>query len=72
MARYDADTTTLATLLEDQEVVAIFEKHSPGITANPMLEMVKPMSATQAMGMAATVMGPEQVEAIKAEVDALE
>ncbi|MEI2774413.1 MAG: hypothetical protein V9G19_00255 [Tetrasphaera sp.] len=72
MPRYDPDTTTLATLLEDPEVVAIFEKHSPGITANPMLEMVKPMSATQAIAMAAAMLPAGHVEAIKAEVDTLE
>ena len=36
MARYDITSTTLGTLLEDPEVVAIMEKHAPGITSNPM------------------------------------
>ena len=71
MARYDVNTTTIAQLLDDPEVVAIFEKHSPGITSNPMIGMVKPMSVAQAMGMAGAIMGADTVEAIKSEVDAL-
>ena len=72
MARYDINTTTMATLLDDPEVVAIFEKHSPGITSNPMIAMVKPMSVAQAMGMAGAMIGGPTVDAIKSEDEGLE
>ncbi|GAA1774632.1 MAG TPA: hypothetical protein PKH97_04710 [Tetrasphaera sp.] len=71
MARYDADTTTMGTLLDDPDVQAIMEKHAPGVTSNPMIGMVRGMSAAQAMGMAGAMIGADKVEAIKAEIDAL-
>jgi len=71
MARYDADTTTMGTLLDDPDVQAIMEKHAPGVTSNPMIGMVRGMSAAQAMGMAGAMIGGDKVEAIKAEIDAL-
>ena len=37
MARYDENTTTLGQLLDDPEVVAIFDKHAPGVSTNPMI-----------------------------------
>ncbi|MBA2555166.1 MAG: hypothetical protein H0V10_16040 [Geodermatophilaceae bacterium] len=71
MAKYDLDTTTLATLLENPEVVAIMEKHSPGITSNPMIGMAKGMTANQVMGMAGGVIGTENAQAIRRDVAAL-
>ena len=71
MAKYDINTTTLGELLEDPEVVAIMEKHAPGITSNPMLGMAKGMAAGQAVGMAGGIIGSDAVEAIKADIDAL-
>jgi hypothetical protein len=71
MAKYDLNTTTLGSMLEDPEVVAIMEKHAPGITSNPMLGMAKGMPAAQAVGMAGGMIGPEAVEAIKADIEAL-
>jgi hypothetical protein len=71
MAKYDLTTTTLGTMLEDPEVVAIMEKHAPGITSNPMLGMAKGMPAAQAVGMAGGMIGADAVEAIKADIEAL-
>lgn len=70
--RYDPDTTLLGTLLADPEVVAILEKHSPGITKNPMIGMAKGMTASQALTMGAPMLGGQQVvDAIRAEVAGL-
>ena len=70
--RYDPDTTLLGTLLADPEVVAILEKHSPGITKNPMIGMAKGMTANQALTMGAPFLGGQQVvDAIRAEVSGL-
>lgn len=72
MARYDINTTTMGTLLDDADVQAIMEKHAPGVTSNPMIGMVRGMSAAQAIGMAGAMIGAEQVEAIKADIEALD
>jgi hypothetical protein len=71
MAKYDLTTTTLGELLEDPEVVAIMEKHAPGITSNPMLGMAKGMPAAQAVGMAGNIIGSEQAAEISAEIATL-
>lgn len=72
MARYDADTTTLGTLLDDPDVVAILDKHAPGLSTNPMIGMAKAMPASQAIGMASGMIGADKAEAIRAEVESLE
>ena len=72
MARYDVNTTTMGVLLDDPDVAAIMEKHAPGVTSNPMIGMVRGMSAAQAIGMAGAMIGGDKVEAIKAELETLE
>lgn len=71
MARYDLNTTTLGTMLEDPEVVQIMERHSPGITSNPMIGMAKGMTGNQVMGMAGGMLGADKVQAIKDDIAAL-
>lgn len=71
MAKYDLTTTTLGDMLEDPDVVAIMEKHAPGITSNPMLGMAKGMPAAQAVGMAGGMIGQEAVDAITVDIEAL-
>lgn len=71
MSKYDLNSSTLGQLLEDPEVVAIMEKHAPGITSNPMLGMAKGMPAAQAVGMAGSMIGADAAAAITAEVSAL-
>jgi hypothetical protein len=72
MARYDTETTSLGSLLDDPEVVAILDKHAPGLSANPMIAMAKGMPASQALAMASGMIGADTTEAIRAEVDTLE
>jgi hypothetical protein len=71
MAKYDLNATTLAALLDDPEVVAIMERHSPGITTNPMIGMAKGMTGTQVMGMAGGVIGTDKAQAIQRDIAAL-
>ena len=71
MAKYDLTSTTLGEMLEDPDVVAIMEKHAPGITSNPMLGMAKGMPAAQAVGMAGGMVGQEAVDAITVDIEAL-
>ena len=63
MARYDITTATLGTLLADPDVVAIMEKHAPGITTG--------MPAAQAVAMAGGMIGGDAVSAITDEVTSL-
>jgi hypothetical protein len=70
--RYDPDKTMLGTMLNDPEVVAILEKHAPGITKNPMIGMAKGLSANQALVMGSALLGGQTVvDAIRAEMDQL-
>ena len=70
--RYDPDSTLLGTMLTDPEVVAILEKHAPGITKNPMIGMAKGMTANQALTMGTPMLGGTQVvDAIRAEMSGL-
>lgn len=71
MGKYDINSTKLGELLDDPQVVAIFDKHAPGLTSNPMIGMAKGMSAAQAMGMAGSMIGQDKLDAIKTEVEAL-
>jgi hypothetical protein len=70
--RYDPDKTMLGTMLNDPEVVAILEKHSPGITKNPMIGMAKGMTANQALVMGSAMLGGQSVVAsIREEIEKL-
>jgi len=70
--RYDPDKTMLGTMLNDPEVVAIIEKHAPGMTKNPMIGMAKGMTANQALVMGSAMLGgPTVVDAIRREIEQL-
>lgn len=70
--RYDLDTTLLGTMLSDPDVVAILERHAPGITSNPMIGMAKGMTASQALVMGTPILGGQPVvDALKAEINSL-
>ena len=71
MARYDLTTAPLGTLLAAPAVVAIMEKHAPGITTNPMIGMAAGMPAAQAVAMAGGMIGGDAVSAITDEVTSL-
>ena len=70
--RYDPDKTMLGTMLNDPEVVAILEKHAPGITKNPMIGMARGLSANQALVMGSALLGGQTVvDAIRTDMDQL-
>lgn len=71
MAKYDLSTATLGELLADPDVAAILEKHAPGVTSNPMIAMALALPAGQAVALAGGFVGPDAVEAITREVEAL-
>jgi hypothetical protein len=71
MARYDVSSTTLGQLLDDPEVVAIFDTYAPGLSTNPMIGMAKGMTAGQAMGMAGALVPGDAIDKIKADIEAL-
>lgn len=70
--RYDPDSALIGQLLADPDVVAILEKHAPGITTNPMIGMAKGLTVSQALTMGGAVLGgPKVVETLRAELSAL-
>ncbi|MDO5286538.1 MAG: hypothetical protein Q4G45_06900 [Actinomycetia bacterium] len=71
MARYDLSRTTLGELLRDPEVVAILDRHAPGLSSNPVLQMASGMPVQQAVAMGGELVSPQTVAAITAEVDQL-
>lgn len=72
MSRYDLRTTSLNTLLDDPDAVAIVERSYPGITRNPMVGLFRRTTAEKAFSMAAAQVGDAEVARIRAEIEALE
>lgn len=66
--------STLGDLVSNPEYLAIFDKHIPGLSSNPMVKMGKKLAIKyllkqpQAKGLGFT---PEKVDAIIAECNAL-
>ncbi|HHU40168.1 MAG TPA: hypothetical protein GXZ45_12920 [Propionibacterium sp.] len=71
MSRYDFATTTVGTLLDDPEAVAVIEKRYPGLTRQPMVALMKGMSAQKAFGMAAGYLSEEELAAVRSELESL-
>ncbi|RJF92959.1 hypothetical protein [Sphingomonas cavernae] len=46
-AAYSAAETDIGTLLDNPETKAILEKHVPGMTTNPQIDMARPMTLKQ-------------------------
>lgn len=71
MGRYELATTKVATLLDDPFAVAIIERRYPGITRQPMVAMVRGMSAAKAFNMASGYVSASEIEQIRAELESL-
>jgi hypothetical protein len=71
MARYDLTAATLGELLRDPEVVAILDRHAPGLSSNPMLQMATGMPVQQAIAMGAEMVSPDALAAITKDVEHL-
>lgn len=72
MPRYDLSTTTLTTLLDDPDAVAIVERAYPGLTSSPMVAFARRMNAEKAFELAAERVGADEAARLRRELDALE
>jgi hypothetical protein len=50
MAKYTLDTT-LAQLMDDPQAKAVLDSYVPGLAANPMAAMIRPMSLNSVLAM---------------------
>lgn len=71
MSRYDFATTKVGHLLDDPDAVAVIERRYPGLTRQPMVALMKGMSAQKAFGMAAGYVGDDELAAVRAELESL-
>ena len=71
MSRYDFATAKVGQLLDDPEAVAVIERRYPGLTSQPMVAMMKGMSAQRAVGMASGYIGADELAAVRAELESL-
>jgi beta-glucosidase len=69
--RFDLDTTTLATLLDDPEARAVLDEVVPELAAHPMLPFVKGMPVSQLLQLAGAQIPADTVETLKARIGAL-
>jgi beta-glucosidase len=69
--RFDLETTTLATLLDDPEARALLDEVVPEIATHPMLGFVKGMPVSQLLQLAGAQVPADTLEALKARIGAL-
>lgn len=72
MARYNLARDTVAMLLADPEVVAIVERHRPGLSTSRDARDVAHLTVDQAFELARRYATPEQIAAGRAELEALQ
>ncbi len=71
MGRYDFATTKVGQLLDDPAAVDVIERRYPGITRQPMVALMKGVSAQKAFGMASGYVGDDELAAIRSELESL-
>ncbi|MCW1402674.1 hypothetical protein OKA06_10140 [Novosphingobium sp. MW5] len=67
-APYTTADTTIGTLVDDAAAKAVLEKHMPGFSANPQLEMAKGMTLKQIQGFAPDMIKDEVLAKIDADL----
>lgn len=71
MPRYDLDTNTVGELLADPDVVALMERHRPGLAASSDVRSVAHLTVNQALGEALRYASQEEVQRARAELESL-
>ena len=66
--RWDLERSQIGEILEDPESSAIISKYIPELVGNPMISMAKQLSLNAILGMAASNIAAEKIEALKAEL----
>ena len=67
-APYTTADTTIGTLVDDAAAKAVLEKHMPGFSTNPQLEMAKAMTLKQIQGFAPDMIKDEVLAKIDADL----
>ncbi|MCW1401025.1 hypothetical protein OKA06_01300 [Novosphingobium sp. MW5] len=67
-APYTTADTTIGTLVDDAAAKAVLEKHMPGFSTNPQLEMAKAMTLKQIQGFAPDMIKDETLAKIDADL----
>ena len=67
-AKYTTTDTEIGTLLDDPAAKAIVEKHIPGMTTNPQLDMARSMTLRAIQPYASTDVTEERLAAIDADL----
>ncbi|WP_420381791.1 hypothetical protein [Novosphingobium sp.] len=66
-AKYSTSDTDIGTLLDDPAAKAIVEKHIPGMTTNPQIDMARSMTLKAIQAYAASDVTDERLAAIDAD-----
>jgi hypothetical protein len=69
--RFDLETTTLGTLLDDPEARAVIDDLVPELPDHPMIGFAKSMPAGAVLKMAGGQLPPETLEQLTARLSAL-
>ena len=71
MGRFTCDTTTLKEVLADTEGATILKKYLGSMLSGPVASMFKNKTMNTCLDMGKAAVGPETVEIIKQELEAL-
>lgn len=71
MSRYDLSKNTVGELLADPDVVSIVERFRPGLSTSADATSVAHLSVNEALVMAQRYAKPGELEAARAELEAL-
>lgn len=67
-APYTTADTTIGTLVDDAAAKAVIDKHMPGFSTNPQIEMAKAMTLKQIQGFAPDMIKDEVLAKIDVEL----
>ena len=70
-APYTTADTTIGSLLDDPAAKAILDKHMPGFSGNPQVEMARSMTLKQIQGFAPDQISDEVLAKVDADLKAL-
>ena len=71
MSKYDIDRMTVKEVMAVPALVAVIEKHIPGITKHPLLFMVKHKLMPDVIKMAGRHADPEKIKLMRREIETL-
>jgi para-nitrobenzyl esterase len=67
-AVYSSAATTIGALLDDPDARAILDKYMPGFSAQPQIDMARPMTLTAVQSYAPDMITPEVLAKIDADL----